>query len=85
MTDRIQRITDGILISYGRNEYGTRVSEHVCLRCGGTFTVCPAYAEEDWGGCLEPTCETYDPSRDADKLFDEGNEWMIQREEGPDE
>lgn len=57
------------------NEYGTPVTLFMCPGCNTTFTVCPAVEDHDldqWPGCLGPECSTYDPGRDADKLFDEG-------------
>lgn len=60
---------------FSTNEYGTRISIHVCETCGRIFTVCPA-AEEDakgWDDCLTPTCSSYDPDRDVDKLFEDGD------------
>ena len=53
------------------NRYGTRISVHTCRTCGRPFTVCPPVIHMDWGGvCLDVTCISYDPARDADKLFD---------------
>lgn len=57
------------------NEYGTPVTLFSCPGCGTTFTVCPAVPDDllgQWSGCLGEGCSTYDPARDADKLFDEG-------------
>lgn len=57
------------------NEYGTPVTLFHCPSCDSTFTVCPAVEDEhldQWTGCLGDTCPSYDPDRDADKLFDEG-------------
>lgn len=57
------------------NEYGTPVTLFSCSGCNTTFTVCPAVEDDaldQWTGCLAETCSTYDPDRDADKLFDEG-------------
>ena len=57
------------------NEYGTPVTLFSCPGCDTTFTVCPAVEDDaldQWPGCLGEGCPTYDPDRDADKLFDEG-------------
>jgi hypothetical protein len=57
------------------NEYGTPVTMFSCPGCNTTFTVCPAVEDKDldqWPGCLGEGCSTYDPDRDADKLFDAG-------------
>lgn len=61
-----------MFIQFARNEYGTQVSAHICDTCGKFFTVCPAKGPErdDWGDCLGVECESYDPARDADLLFD---------------
>lgn len=68
---------NGIRISEAVNDYNTPVSVHFCFGCGSEFTVCPPFGDA-WGGCLAETCSTYDPARDADKLFDEAP-WMIRR------
>ncbi len=60
------------------NEYGTLVSVHKCPDCGSEFTVCPP-SNSDWGGCQAKTCISYDPKRDADKLFDESPELIERR------
>ncbi len=53
-----------------RNEYGTVVSVHTCRTCGQPFTVCPPTVEETFGSdCLDPTCPSYDPARDAEVFF----------------
>lgn len=57
------------------NEYGKPVTMFWCDGCKSTFTVCPPVEDEhldQWTGCLGANCSTYDPERDADKLFDEG-------------
>ena len=61
-------------IRYDYNGYGTQISVHVCESCESEFTVCPAIKpdKEGWDGCMAPICLSYDPGRDADKLFDEG-------------
>ena len=53
------------------NEHGTPISVHRCHSCGAEFTVCPP-ADENWGGCQSLDCESYELSRDADILFEEG-------------
>lgn len=52
------------------NEFGTPISEHFCLYCWSSFTVCPP-AGDDWGGCQSPICPSYDPKRDVDRFFEE--------------
>jgi len=61
-------------VGYGVNEYGTLVSLHRCDTCGGEFSLCPAVTPEKkgWGSCLGVECVSYDPRRDADKLFAAG-------------
>lgn len=57
------------------NEYGTPVTLFSCPACNTTFTVCPAVEDDkldQWTGCMAEDCTSYDPARDADKLFDEG-------------
>lgn len=57
------------------NEYGTPVAEFVCKTCGKPYTVCPVpkpRSERAWENCLAPECPSYDPKRDADKLFEQG-------------
>jgi hypothetical protein len=58
------------------NQSGTKVAEYGCETCGAVFTVCPAPSPEkddQWRGCLAKGCKSYDPARDADKLFEDGN------------
>ena len=58
------------------NEYGTPVSKHICDTCGNEFTVCPKIddSNKNWDNCLGEECDSYDSSRDADKLFgDDGH------------
>jgi len=66
-----------MFIEVSRNEYGTAVDAYQCEACGDRFTVCPANADRSqdgqWTGCLATTCDSYDPARDADRLFDDGN------------
>lgn len=65
------------------NEYNTPVDAYRCDTCGEEFTVCPANDDRskdgDWSGCMAPTCASYDPARDADKLFDDGNVISLER------
>lgn len=60
-----------------KNEYGTPVDRFKCDACGWVYTVCPALSDrtrlDEWDNCLGVTCASYDPARDADKLFDDGN------------
>ena len=46
------------------NEYGVRVTEHICKTCGVEFTVCPGI--DNWNDCLVEPCQSYDPERDID-------------------
>ena len=56
------------------NRFRTPVSVHRCDACGAEFTVCPpAKNDSDWDGCMAENCDSYDPSRDIDKLFDGGS------------
>jgi DNA-directed RNA polymerase subunit RPC12/RpoP len=68
------------------NGYGTPVVEYRCETCGETFTICPAPEPEkdgQWTGCMAPTCGSYDPTRDADKLFDDGDVLSFERRKNP--
>ena len=59
------------------NEQGTPVSVHDCQTCGGEFTLCPLVPDDkahEWPDCLEPDCDSYDPHRDADILFQSDSE-----------
>lgn len=65
----------------GVNEHGTPVSLHTCDSCGHEFSVCPAVPEDardQWDGCMQEDCESYEPTRDADLYFGLG---MIERED----
>ena len=62
-------------VGYTLNDYGRRVSEHRCDRCGNPFTVCPPLdgveGDAKWGGCcLMERCASYDLSRDIDLIWD---------------
>lgn len=50
------------------NMHGTPVQVGVCKFCGRPFTVCPE-PDEPYDECLAEDCASYDPSRDADKIF----------------
>ena len=73
-------------LGYGINEYGTKVSNHVCVMCGGLFTVCPSIRSDqpNWDGCLAEDCGSYDPSRDVDLMFERGQA-RLKRDEGDGE
>lgn len=54
------------------NEYGTPITVFDCESCGQEFTVCPAVADDrldQWSGCLQEDCPSYDPARDAEIYF----------------
>lgn len=68
-------------VGYGRNEYGTLVSLHVCRVCTKDFTCCPAQ-DAPFGGCLTPGCGTYDPSRDAEVYFRPDDPELIEGSRG---
>ncbi len=61
-------------ISYGKNEFGTKISHHICDTCGGDFTVCPARPFDDTAylSCLGLECDSYDIKRDAMLMFGQG-------------
>jgi len=61
------------------NEYGTPISIHICETCGQEFTVCPLLPDDakGWENCMAETCASYDPKRDADKLFNEQPEKIV--------
>lgn len=46
------------------NEYGVKVTEHICDTCGAPFTICPGV--DDWANCLAEDCDSYDPSCEVD-------------------
>lgn len=66
-----------MFIERTKNEYGTPVDAYQCDACGEHFTVCPANddrsRDDQWTGCMAIECASYDPARDADKLFDDGS------------
>jgi hypothetical protein len=71
---------DTAKIGYEENEYGTLVSRHRCRWCGEEFTICPAVTDDkdnQWTGCQSNACESYDPKRDVDQLFEEGSDKII--------
>ena len=59
-------------LGYERNEYGTLVSSHLCDSCEGFFTVCSPVSKKakGWDFCLSIDCESYDPDRDVDDVFE---------------
>lgn len=62
------------------NRHGTIMSVHKCDTCTDRFTVTPsAVGREGWGSCLSKVCDSYDVTRDADLLFEQG---LVQREIG---
>jgi|GEM_PF-3981325 len=69
------------------NDYGTPVDAYVCETCHEPFTVCPANddrsRDDEWTGCMATTCLSYDPARDADKLFDDGNVVSFEQRANP--
>jgi len=55
------------------NDFGTPVRWYHCDDCQQEYSVCPVPADdEDWQSCGASECATYDPTRNVDKLFDEG-------------
>lgn len=64
------------------NEYDTPVTVFWCETCGREFTVCPAVHDsrlDNWKGCMDPACESYDPNRDVDKMLEEGKVCIEER------
>jgi hypothetical protein len=62
------------------NEFGTRISVFTCDQCSEEFTVCPAvepWRHDEWTGCMAETCESYEPTRDAELYFSLG---MVEKE-----
>lgn len=54
------------------NEHGIPVAHYLCNCCNTCYAVTPAPdKDDDWQACLAPDCESYDPSRDMDDLFDD--------------
>jgi len=54
------------------NDYGTPITVFQCEFCGVEFSVCPAVREsrlDNWRGCMTPECESYDETRDGDKIL----------------
>jgi hypothetical protein len=64
-------------VETSKNAYGTPIDCYICETCGDPFTLCPANedrsCDDQWTGCMATICASYDPARDADKLFDNGN------------
>lgn len=57
------------------NEYGVKVAWFKCDTCGTEYSVCPAPDDDNgWNNCLAEGCESYDPDRDADVLFESSSE-----------
>jgi hypothetical protein len=87
MGGRIMSTATSARIRETVNECGTPVVEYLCQgSCAQPFTVCPApKPEEDnqWTGCLGIGCSSYDPGRDADKLFDDGDVISFERRRNP--
>lgn len=55
------------------NEFGVRILIRRCKTCKTKFTVCPAPdSAKEWDHCLSEDCDSYDETRDVDKLFDAG-------------
>ena len=68
-------------LSFSQNRHGVIVSDHICDTCDEPFTVTPAVDETRWGGsCLDVTCKSYDPARDADRFFGENPDPGLHRE-----
>jgi len=57
---------------FDKNEYGAKISKHVCDSCGVEFTVCPG--TERFDNCLGTSCPSYDEKYDVDKMLSEGLE-----------
>ena len=56
------------------NEHGVPITVFRCEYCGEEFSVVPAIPDinlDNWRGCLRPECESYDESRDVDKMLAE--------------
>ena len=54
------------------NEYGTGTSLFECDTCGQPYTLTPAIKPEnrgDWQNCMDMSCPSYDPHRDAEILY----------------
>ncbi len=59
-------------LGYDKNEFGHKVSKHLCESCGSTFMLIPPQGPDDgWGeGCLGLGCASYDVTRDVDLMFE---------------
>lgn len=73
-----------MFLRFDHNEYGTPITVCRCDTCQVEFTVTPMCSRErattgDWTSCLSSECDSYDESRDADKLFDESPESFTRR------
>lgn len=73
-------------IAYDTNEYGTKISRHVCDTCGEPFTLCPAQepTAPGWENCMMPWCDSYDPERDVDRLFADNPDLTLERRPPPE-
>lgn len=64
------------------NEYGTPITVFLCEFCDKEFSVVPAIPDinlDNWTGCLRPQCESYDETRDVDKMMEEGTVRLLKR------
>ena len=69
-----------MLVGPGLNEFGTRISQHLCDTCGKPFTLCPPCDDDEGGGnCLMEACDSYDITRDIDRVWD-GVQKFVHRE-----
>lgn len=67
-----QRKVGAMKLRDGVNKYGTPITVFRCEYCGVEFTVVPAIPDinlDNWRGCMAPECESYDESRDGDKML----------------
>jgi len=72
-------------VGEGINECGTEISIFTCESCGAEFTVCPVVPPDlldQWAGCMDEGCASYDVTRDVEIFWDalDDNE-LIHREE----
>lgn len=72
MSTRVIDLGDRMHKGFGKNEYGTEISLHVCDECGNEFSLCPAQKQDDTCGHID--CKSYAPYRDVDVLLSEGFE-----------
>lgn len=65
------------LMRTGRNEHGTPIGLFVCGTCHTEISVCPPpdygdstlFVYRSWRDCALRSCDSYDPTRDADIVF----------------